>query len=139
MAITYANFKAYNKELQFVEHSQFKKLIPELEELYNVEEDFKFFYPKNLFNQNQWEFIIFLKDGFLTITESKNGFRYEQFYCKLVSKSLYRSEHNNSDLHLKLVFDNGAELILQSSADSNSDWIKDYAKAIQEFYKTITR
>ncbi|MEM5649598.1 hypothetical protein AAHB57_17550 [Bacillus cereus] len=139
MAITYAEFKEYNKNREFSEYSEFVKLIKELEELYDVEEDFKFFYPKNVFNQNQWEIIIFLKDGFLTIKESKIGFRYEQFHCKLVSKFLYKSDHDSSDQHLKLVFDNEKELILQSLADSNTYWVKEYAKVIREIYKTISK
>ncbi|EJR06588.1 hypothetical protein II5_02411 [Bacillus cereus MSX-A1] len=139
MSITYAEFVELNAEREFDEYSQFLKLKTELEGLYNVKEDFVFFYPKNLFNQNKWEFIIFLKDGFLTIEESKNGFLYEQFYCKLVSKSLSRHDHNKLDQHLKMVFDNGRELTLKSLADSNGDKVREYAEAIKNLYKLISR
>lgn len=139
MFMTYTWFVESTRKREFEEYRQFLKLQQELEELYDVEKDFVVFYPKNLFNKEKLEFIIFLEDGFLIIENAKNGYRYEQFYCKLVSKSLVRSDHNNLDQQLKLVFDNGKELTLKSVADSNQDWIDEYASAIKEIYKTISR
>ncbi|PEO97011.1 hypothetical protein CN554_14635 [Bacillus wiedmannii] len=139
MFMTYTQFVESTRKREFEEYHQFLKLQKELEELYDVEKDFVFFYPKNLFNKEKLEFIIFLEGGFLIIENANNGYRYEQFYCKLVSKSLVRSDHNNSDQQLKLVFDNGKELTLKSLADSNQNWIDEYASAIKELYKNISR
>ncbi|ACO25915.1 DUF3908 family protein [Bacillus cereus] len=139
MFMTYAQFVESTKKREFEEYHQFLRLQKELEELYDVEKDFVFFYPKNLFNNKELEFIIFLEDGFLIIENAKNGYRYEQFYCELVSKSLVRDDFNNSNQQLKLVFDNGKELMLNSLADSNQNWINEYASAIKELYKIILR
>ncbi|PES17529.1 hypothetical protein CN501_08290 [Bacillus cereus] len=139
MAITYNQFKESTQKREFDDHKQYLRLQKELREFYDEGKDFLFFYPRNLFNKKETEFIIFLKDGFVIVNKVENGYRYEQFYCKLVSKALVRSKFNNLDHQLNLTFDNGKELIFNSLEDSNHDWIDDYSISIKELYKIISR
>ncbi|WP_257143752.1 hypothetical protein [Bacillus cereus] len=139
LAITYNQFKESTQKREFDDHKQYLRLQKELREFYDEGKDFLFFYPRNLFNKKETEFIIFLKDGFVIVNKVENGYRYEQFYCKLVSKALVRSKFNNLDHQLNLTFDNGKELIFNSLEDSNHDWIDDYSISIKELYKIISR
>jgi hypothetical protein len=137
MAITFEEFKKYTQQREYGNFRNYQKIISNLSELYNVE-DFIFFYPKNIQNEKPDEFVFFLNEGYLLVTHDNNGkFVFEHINCKVVRKSLFNTSNTRSKFELKLIFDNGHEMILNDLEDSNADWVDEYSNAIKEIYKIV--
>jgi Protein of unknown function (DUF3908) len=138
MALTYEEFKQYVEQRWFDDNRSFLSILNDLSEFYDVENDFKYFYPRNVFNGKPTELIIFLNDGYLVVTkDNEQNYKYQEFNCKVSSKTLINTRYVNYNHELKIVFDNGNELIFNSLEDSSPNWSEEYARAIRELYKII--
>lgn len=67
MRITYDEFKEKAEARELNNSDGYKRIIEDLSEFYDEAKDFIFFYPRNLYNNEETEFIFFLKDGYLTV------------------------------------------------------------------------
>lgn len=67
MPFSYSEFKDYVQKREFEDFRSLQLVIKNLEEFYEPEKDFKFFYPKNIFNSKELELLIFFVDGYLSI------------------------------------------------------------------------
>ncbi|HDR3890316.1 TPA: hypothetical protein QCO65_004834 [Bacillus cereus] len=67
----------------------------------------------------------------------KENYLYEQFKCKLLSKSLTKGKYEHGEHLLKLNFDNGKELFFSSTIDANEYWGVVYTRAIIDLYKVM--
>lgn len=137
MGITYQEFKEDVQKRILQDHKGFATIIKDLDEFYNSEKDFVFFYPKNLYNNEETELIIVLQNGFLTLKKIEDGYKCEQYYGKVKSKVITVPKFMSNNHELIVEFDNGPELIFNSFKDSNSDWVDEYSKTIKELYKII--
>ena len=139
MGVDYQEFKQHVKNREFQYFKSYATIIKTIDEFYD-ENDMKFFYPKNLFNDKQTEFIIFLENGLLIIKhepEEEQQFRYEHYYCKVTSKTLLNTRNDYGNQQLLISFDNGKEIKLHNLEDSNDNWEHDYKTFIRELYKLI--
>jgi len=137
MGMTYEQFKENARGRNFSDSSVYLRIIKDLNELYDETKDFVFFYPRNLWNNEEIELIFFLKDGYLTIKKIKEDYQYKQFKCKVLSKSLIKNQYEYNEYQLKLKFDNGKKLFFSSTLDSNKSWASTYSQSIINLYKTI--
>lgn len=138
MGMTYDKFKKLAYGLDFDEKSgEYQMVIEELEGLYKEAFEIVYFYPKNVWNEKETELIFFLNDGYLTVKKEKENFQYEQFRCKVISKSLIKDYYEYNEQQLTVKFDNGKELIFNSTLDTNKHWVSKYSRSIIELYKAI--
>ncbi|MEB9437425.1 hypothetical protein [Bacillus cereus] len=138
MGMTYERFKKLAHGLDFDEKSdEYLMVIEELEKLYENAFEIVYFYPKNVWNEKETELIFFLNDGYLTVKKEKENYQYEQFRCKVVSKSLVKDYYEYNEQQLTIKFDNGKEFFFSSTEDTNKHWVSKYSKSIIDLYKAI--
>ncbi|MEH7438175.1 DUF3908 family protein [Neobacillus drentensis] len=137
MALNYNEFKEYVRQRELNNYRSYLEVINNINEFYD-EKDFKFFYPRNVFNDQETELLIFFKDGYVSIRpDIDQKWVYEHHYGKVISKSLVASRYT-ADIHeLTITFENGKKVVLDSRDDSNPDWLSDYSKVIRELFKLI--
>lgn len=135
--MTYDEFKELAKRRELNDFIGYQKIIKDLSELYDETKDFVFFYPRNVWNNEETELIFFLKDGYLTVKKINEDYQYKQFKCKVLSKSLIKNEYEYNEHQLKLKFDNGIELFFSSTQDTNKSWVPLYSRSIINLYKSI--
>ncbi|MGY6765702.1 hypothetical protein ACW73O_11765 [Faecalibacterium prausnitzii] len=138
MTISYAEFKEQVNSREFNNFSNWKSAIQCLEELYDTDK-FVYFYPRNLYNSNPAELIIFLEKGYLIVKRSSKDstFSFEENRCRIISKNFIATKFRNDAQVLNLVYDNGKEITLHNINDSNFDWVEEYTQSIRELYKII--
>lgn len=137
MGLKFDEFKEYVQKREFREFKLYSKVINQLNTFYN-EKDFKFFYPRNVFNDKEKELIFFLNDGYIEATvDVQSIITIKQYYCKVVNKTLVIPANEHEKHELRILFNNGKELIINSLEDSIYDWITEYNKSVKELYKLI--
>jgi Protein of unknown function (DUF3908) len=137
MCLSFNAFEAAVRNREVVDRPKYLSLLEGLKELNYREEDIELFYSRNLHNDEETEFIIFLEDGFVIAKGIENACLYDHFNCKVKSKSISISKYSSEACLLSIKFDNGEMLSLNSLADSNSDWNHEYAVALKKLYKKI--
>lgn len=137
MGLSYTEFKELVRQREFNNFSSLNMIVNNLKEFYN-EEEFKFFYPKNIYNDKETELIVFLSAGYIKIKlDSDKNFVFEHCYSKVISKTLKASRYISGNHELRVMFDNGQELVFNNLEDSNSNWEDSYSESIRELYKVI--
>ncbi|WP_066320912.1 DUF3908 family protein [Bacillus sp. FJAT-29814] len=135
MGLALDEFIKYVQNREFNNFRLYSSVINHLKNYYK-EDEFKFFYPRNIFNDKQTELLFFLKNGYLEVTMDENSkIQIKQFYCKVVNKMLILPQYEYSEHELKISFDNGNELLFKSVEDSNEDWKPDYNAVIKDLYR----
>lgn len=135
MGLSFTEFKNYVQQREVSDYRLCAKVLNKLNQLYD-EKTFKFFYPKNIFNDKPTELIIFLQNGYLLVAINDNSITLEQNNCKVVKKVL-KSPALNEFEDLTITFDNGNVLVFHNYEDSNSNWFEEYSIAITEAYKIL--
>jgi hypothetical protein len=132
------SFEEYKNKLsiELGDYRSHKILITQIESLYNVE-DFKYFYPKNIFNEKEIELYIFLEDGFVHCTIEEDLDEIHHYYGKPVSKHFTSPANGSKKVLLNVLYDNGKELLFDSREDSDFTWHHNYVKQIRELYKIL--
>lgn len=135
--MTYEEFKNYAYGRDFDKFEEYQRIIQDLNELYGETNDFVFFYPRNVWNEKETELILFLNDGYVTVKKGEKNYQYEQFRCKVLSKSLTKDPYEYNEQQLTVKFDNGKELLFNSTLDTNKAWLSKYSRSIIDLYKAI--
>lgn len=136
MPFSYSEFKDYVQKREFEDFRSLQLVIKNLEEFYEPEKDFKFFYPKNIFNSKELELLIFFVDGYLSIKKDSNrNWDFEHFRSKVICKKLLTTKELQQELRIS--FENGNEIILNNLLDSNFNWEVEYSTALKDLYKII--
>lgn len=137
MGLTFDEFKQFVEKREFKEFRLYSKVINQLSNFYN-DKDFKFFYPRNVYNNKETELIFFLNDSYLEVKiDTQSIITLNQYYCKVVNKALVIPGYEHGEYELRILLDNGTDLKMKSIDDSNDDWSSEYNKALKELYKLI--
>lgn len=137
MSIDFKQFKEHVRQRRIGAHQSFGKLIREIESLYS-EEDFKFFYVKNMVNSDgKVDAFMFLENGFINFKVIESKIEMKHIYGRPLSKTLTLRKTDGNGAVLVISFDNGEELIFDAAEDSNEDWEQLYSDYIKELYKIL--
>lgn len=136
MGLSYTEFKEYVRQREFDNYRTYLPMVNVFNEFYE-EDDIKYFYPINIFNEKPTELLFFLEQGYLVVRFNDNKIILEQYNCKLIKKTLTAPLHNNGEQELKLIYDDGNELTLKNLDDSNENWLDEYTCSIRELYKIL--
>ncbi|MED3586549.1 DUF3908 family protein [Bacillus cereus] len=137
MGMTYEEFKNYAYGRDFDKFEEYQRIIKDLAELYGETNESVFFYPRNVWREEETELIFFFNDGYLTVEKVKEDYQYEHVKCKVLSKTLTKSQYEYNEHKLKVKFDNGREFFFSSTEDTNKHWVSKYSKSIIDLYKVI--
>jgi hypothetical protein len=138
MGINYQEFKEYVSKRQINNFKEFAYVIKNVEEFYD-EKEFKFFYPKNIYNDKQTELLFILENGYFlfTMKDGELNYNYNHYFGKIISKKLECTRHETGNHVLTISYDNGNNLILNNLEDSNSNWEADYSRSIRALFKSV--
>ena len=137
MDLNYNSFKEWATKRDF---GDFRHLYIEVTRLIDSlypNQEFKFFYPRNIWNTKNKEFILFVEDGYIVLNKVDNDYVIQHFVSELKSKTLKTSKYHNVNQQLILEFRNGETLSFHSTKDSSEDWEEEYSEIIRNLYKTI--
>ncbi len=136
MAVNLEEFKDRVQKREIDGFKSYERLLTEIESLYN-EEDFKFFYAKNLFNKKEVELYLFLDSGVINFKLNGDKREIKHIYGKPASKTLISQKLDGRDAVLTVTFNAEEKLILDAIEDSNEDYNEEYSKYIKELYKVL--
>jgi len=139
MELSLEGFKDYVQNRDFQEKTkQYKKLIETLEPYIN-EGNVKYFYPYNLFNENEKKFFLFAGNYFVVVTLQEDGKIFvKNTFLKPDTISLEIPPHPSEGLILCFKNELGEEIVFNSLKDSNAIWNVDYIELITKIYKYLT-
>ncbi|MED1205610.1 DUF3908 family protein [Heyndrickxia acidicola] len=139
MGLTYKEFIDDIESRQFQgAYRTYKQMIKKVNELFS-EDDLLFFYPQNLFNHNQKNFIFITNFGVLTVNQDGDNTHFDIFNSKIASMQLKYPQYAQYGLTLTVSFEIGTNIVFDSMEDSNEDWNENYANSIKELYQVLNK
>lgn len=139
MNLTFAEFKSHVQSGEFNNKTHIYKKLIRVTQPYVNGGNVKYFYPRNIFNENEEEeFIFFLEKYIVFVALQKDGkYLVENIPLKPEKISIVIPEHYSLGLTLRIKNEIGEEIILKSLKDSNESWKDEYQKLIEEIYKFL--
>lgn len=116
----------------------FDDAIMGIERLKNVvkEENILAYYPKNIYNDNQFEYLVVTNDYIVNlVTNDEESVIINSFPISKVTKC--EMNVNNSNVNLKICFSNDINILLDAREDSNMYHRYKYVQLIEKFYKSL--
>jgi hypothetical protein len=136
MTISYQEFKERYRIPGTIENRMYSNIIRNIDEFLS-EIDVKFFYPKNIYNDGEAEFIVFLDNGYLKVSYVNNEYIFKQYNAKVIMKELRTDRFTNCKHELEITYDKGESLKLNALNDSSADWEEEYCKVIRQIFKSL--
>jgi Protein of unknown function (DUF3908) len=137
MGLTYLEFKEYVQKREFgTSNPQFRSLLERLSDII-IEEEIEFFYPKNIFNTQNKEFIIFLNDKIMYINSFEEEVTVKVHELKINNFEIDLPKYDQDGIQLTLNLVNGSNFVFNSKLDSTENWNSDYVYTIKHLMKML--
>ncbi len=136
---TYKEFIDGLKKREFPLYSDLVKKLPNLLMEYVNEEEVKYFYPKNLFEEEKKELYIFLSEKIIHVNIDKREVIFKTIKSGIVEATYKPGVSDINTVSLTLRFENGNELFFDNKNDNSKEkhWREVFSQNIKEIYKSL--